>query len=113
MVSFSLAVLRLLKAILRAWRMPAFRGALGLALLLLISGTLFYRGAEGWGWVDSLFFSFMLMTTIGIEGMAPSSDYSKIFTMVYAVIGIGVMISVVTMLARALIAEQDEDSAIK
>lgn len=107
MVSFSLALLRLFQAIIRAWRMPAFRGALWLTLLLLLSGTLFYRGAEGWSWVDSLFYSFMLMTTIGVESMGPQSDYSKIFTMIFAVIGIGVMISLVTMLARALIAEDD------
>lgn len=111
MISFSLAVLRLLQAIARAWRMPSFRGALWLTVLLLLSGTLFYRGVEGWAWIDALYFSFMTMATIGVDGFGPQSDYSKIFTMIYALIGIGVLISLATMLARALIAEEDQDKS--
>ena len=109
MISFGLAVMRLLQAIARAWRMPSFRGALWLTLLLLGSGTLFYRGAEGWTWVEALYFSFMTMATIGVDGFGPTSDYSRIFTMIYALIGIGVLISLATMLARALIIEEDKN----
>lgn len=108
-LSFSISVMRLLKAMRRAWRLPAFKGALWLTIMILLSGTLFYHGAENWTWIESLYFTFMTISTIGAQDMMPQSDFGKIFTIIFAVIGIGVLIALVSMLAKALL-DDEEDS---
>ncbi|PIE14337.1 MAG: transporter [Rhodobacterales bacterium] len=116
MLSFFLTLSRLLKAIYRSWQEPAFRSTQILALLILISGTLFYRAVEGWGWVDAAYFSMMVATTIGLGDLTPTTPTAKVFTMLYAVTSIGVFIALVTQFATVLIspkADKKTDAADK
>ncbi|PID62517.1 MAG: transporter [Gammaproteobacteria bacterium] len=108
MLSFFLTLNRMLKAVYRSWREPAFRSTLILAVLILLSGTVFYRTAEGWSWIDAAYFSMMVATTVGLGDLAPSTPLSKVFTMLYAVTSIGVFIALVTQLATALITLREE-----
>lgn len=110
MMSLALAVLRLLKAILRSWRVPAFRAALALAAILLLSGTLFFRGTEGWSWIDAFYFSAMTVATVGAGELAPQSDLGKLFTVVYVFVGVGVFVTLFAQFARALLAESRTDA---
>ncbi len=103
MLSFGLTLARFFTAIYRSWSNPVFRSTLGLALLILLSGTLFYHSVEGWSWLDSLFFSVMTALTISYDDLTPSSPAARIFTMFYALVSIGVFIAIVLEFARALI----------
>ncbi|PID37373.1 MAG: transporter [Rhodobacterales bacterium] len=108
MFSFFLTFARLFKGIYRSWQNPTFRSTLFLAILILLSGTLFYHAVEGGSWIDSAYFSVMLATTVGLGDLAPSADGSKLFTMVYAITSIGVFIALITQLASSLIAPRQE-----
>ena len=99
MLATMFAVLRLLRAIGRALAEPATRGVVLLAALLLAGGTAFYARAEGWSVVDALYFSVVTLTTIGYGDLAPTSDATKLFTVVYSLAGIGVIAAFVTSLA--------------
>jgi len=66
---------------------------------LLASGTVFYSGVEGWGVIDSLYFSVITLTTIGYGDLHPTTDLSKIFTIFYILIGIGVLVAFINKLA--------------
>jgi voltage-gated potassium channel len=103
MLSFALTLLRLFKAIWRSWQAPAFRAAASLAILILVSGTLFYRSVEGWSWVDSLYFSVTTVSTVGTGELTPQTDFGKLFTVVYIFVGVGVFMVLFVQFASALL----------
>ena len=61
------------------------------ALLLLTTGTVGYHFLEDWSWVDSLYFSVFAVTTVGFGDITPSTDPSKLFTVGYILVGIGII----------------------
>lgn len=99
MLATVLATARLLRTLGRALADPATRGVVVLSALVLVVGTVFYQRAEGWTTVDALYFSVVTLTTIGFGDLAPTSTASRLFTVVYSLVGIGVIASLVTSLA--------------
>ena len=83
---------------------PKYRALLIWMLLILLTGTLFYHSAEGWSWLDSLYFSVITLATVGYGDLAPTTPASKIFTMAYIFIGFSVFISFASMLAKERVA---------
>lgn len=79
-------------------------------LLVLLSGMLFYQAVEGWRWLDALYFSVMTLTTIGYGDLHPTTDFSKIFTMIYALVGMGLFVAFATQLAQALVRKARSDT---
>jgi voltage-gated potassium channel len=109
MLSFFLVFIRLGRAIVRCWVQPAFRGTLILAGITALSGTLFYRGVEGWSWVDAAYFSVITLSTVGYGDLHPLTNAGKIFTMGYVLVGIGVFVALVTQIAEALLKTPEAD----
>lgn len=109
MASLAFAILRLIKANIRAFHDPEFRALALLTVLLLISGATFYTQHEGWSIVDSLYFCVMTMSTVGYGDLAPTSDISKLFTSIYAVITIGVFVGLVSKLAQTMLKVKADD----
>ena len=107
MTSLFLAALRLINAVYRAYKDPEFRVLLAIMLILLATGTVFYVGHEGWSYVDALYFCVMTMSTVGYGDLTPTSSVSKIFTMIYCLITIGVFVSVVSKLAQAMLVQSN------
>ncbi len=99
MYSFFLTTARFFRALRRAWSEQEFRGLLTILVLLLISGTIVYHHLEGWRYLDSLYFSVTTLTTIGYGDFHPVTDGGKIFTIFYVLVGIGIMLSFITILA--------------
>jgi hypothetical protein len=88
---------------------PDFR-ALALTVFgLLGSGTIFYMLVEGWRFVDALYFSTIIVTTIGLGQGPPDSDAAKLFTIAYALVGIGVLVAFGTAFAQRLVALAEAD----
>ncbi|WP_338055517.1 potassium channel family protein [Shimia biformata] len=109
MISLYISVLRLIKAIYRSWNVPHFRAGLTLAVLILLSGTIFYVRVEGWTWIDALYFSAATMSTVGYGDLAPQTDIGKIFTVIYIFMGIGVFVALFSQFARALLKYEDQE----
>jgi voltage-gated potassium channel len=95
MVSLGYFLWHLVKAIAHGLRKdPEFR-ALGILLAVILAiGTLFYWRWEGWSILDSLYFCVICMASIGFGDLTPTRPITKIFTIVYAFISIGVFVSV-------------------
>ena len=71
-----------------------------MAVVLLVVGTFFYRQTEGWSTLDSLYFSVITLTTVGYGDLHPSTAVSKIFTIVYIFLGIGIIVLFVNKVAE-------------
>jgi hypothetical protein len=74
-----------------------FRILAGFAVGLLVVGTVVYRLLEDWSWVDSLYFSVVAVTTVGFGDLTPSTDVSKLFTVVYILSGITIITTYLRM----------------
>jgi hypothetical protein len=75
-------------------------------VILLIGGTIFFHELEGWSYVDAFYFSTMTLTTIGYGDLAPTSDFTKIITSFYAILGIGAMLYFLALAAGLFLARQ-------
>jgi voltage-gated potassium channel len=75
------------------------RGPVLLVISLLIAGTIFYTLVEGWSLVDAVYFCAMTLATVGFGDVVPETPAGKIFTVVYVLAGIGILVSFFTSLA--------------
>ncbi|MFT4797367.1 MAG: hypothetical protein ACJAYE_000015 [Candidatus Azotimanducaceae bacterium] len=107
MISFLLTLTRFFRGLHRAWLKPNFLSTLFIATMILISGTLFYTSVEGWSGIDAFYFCVMTLTTIGYGDLHPTSDISKLFTIFYAIVGIGVFVALIAQIAQAQIEKKD------
>ena len=89
---------------------PDFRALTLLVGGLMGSGTIFYMLVENWSFVDALYFSTIVLTTVGLADNEPGSDAAKLFTIAYAVIGIGVLVAFGTAFAQRLVARAKDEN---
>jgi voltage-gated potassium channel len=70
-----------------------YRDLLITTVLIVLGGSIFYHFVEGWSYIDSLYFSVVTLTTIGYGDFSPQTDAGKIFTIIYIITGIGMILS--------------------
>ena len=73
------------------WSQHAYRVLWVSAVSLLLIGTVVYRILEDWSWVDSFYFCAIAVTTVGFGDVTPSTDGSKLFTVLYIAAGISII----------------------
>jgi voltage-gated potassium channel Kch len=88
-----------LRAIWALRRDPQFVSLGLLAAVAIVSGTGFYTLVEGLRVVDAFYFSVVTLTTIGYGDFAPETDAGKLFTALYALVGVGILLAFVTTVA--------------
>lgn len=90
----------------QALKEPEARGAVRAAVMLLFSGVVFFMLVEHWSFVDSLYFSVTTLLTIGFGNPAPTTDLGKLFTVVFALSGVGMFLAVINGIGRAAVRNQ-------
>jgi len=111
MTSFFISLWKLLVATRQGLKEDdEFRALLFLLTMLLIGATYFYWLVEGWSVVDSLYFSVMTMSTIGYGDLVPTTTFSKLFTIMFAILSIGVFVAVASKLVTIVL---DRDKSIR
>jgi voltage-gated potassium channel Kch len=75
-------------------------------LVVLTSGTLLFHFIEGWRWIDAFYFSVVSLTTVGYGDFSPKTDAGKLITVIFLIIGIGLMAGLINNLVRSRIAKQ-------
>lgn len=61
------------------------------AMVLVGFGTVVFRLLEDWSWVDAFYFSVVAVTTVGFGDLSPTRDASKLFSVLYIVVGITII----------------------
>ncbi len=94
MFSFFINGYRFLKIVLNGLKNDEeFQFLFILIIVLLVGANIFYVKVEHWSVIDALYFSVMTMATVGYGDLTPTTDVSKLFTVVYAFISIGTFVS--------------------
>jgi len=100
MPAFLILFFRFLRTIWDGLKDPEFRSLFYWVAGFLALGTWFYARVEGWGVLDSLYFSVITLTTVGYGDFSPQTPAGKIFTMIYVLIGLGLISGFVFLLAE-------------
>ena len=78
------------------------------AILALIgAGTWIFHTIEDWSWAESFYFSVATLTTVGYGDIHPTTDGSRIFTALYILVGVGVVIAALTSIGSKYLASQE------
>jgi ABC-type transport system involved in cytochrome bd biosynthesis fused ATPase/permease subunit len=83
-------------------RDPRFVSLSSLVLAAIVSGTVFYWLVEDLSPIDSLYFSVMTLATVGYGDYAPQTVAGKLFTVVYVLLGVGILLSFLSTLATGV-----------
>ncbi|MCQ1536159.1 two pore domain potassium channel family protein [Methanosarcina sp. KYL-1] len=97
-----------LRALKKQLENEEFQTLLFLVIMILLLGTFFYHNVEGWGWLDSLYFSVITLTTIGYGDFSPKTDLGKAFTMIYVFAGLGILYGFATILGKEIVTHRLE-----
>jgi hydrogenase/urease accessory protein HupE len=99
MASLWLGLMRLFTGFRRGLRDPEFRAILFLIAVAIGVGAAFFRIVEHWPWIDAAYFSVMALTTVGDATLSPTTAIAKIFTMLFSICGIGLMLAFLSRLS--------------
>jgi voltage-gated potassium channel len=73
-----------------------------LLVVVWIGGSLFYHMVEGLSFVDAVYFTAITLTTVGYGDFTPQTDAGKIFTAIYAFVGIGIFLGFAAALFQSI-----------
>jgi hypothetical protein len=115
MVSALLMWRRFAAAMRVALRDEDFARILGAALLLIVVGTVTYTLGNGWSVVDGLYVAVATLTTSSIldPSLTITDGWLKVFTALYVMVGIGILVEVLRRLGMGFIAARAELEAAK
>lgn len=85
-----------------------FLSSLVTLVFLLIFGTFFYSKAEGWSFLDSLYFTVVTITTVGYGDLHPTNAASKVFTIFLIFMGVGLGLYIITTFADSFLKGRDK-----
>jgi voltage-gated potassium channel len=102
-------VVNTIRAIRTLWRDPHFRSLARLAVIAITSGTVFYWLVEDLRPIDSLYFSVITLASVGYGDFAPKTDAGKLFTVVYVLVGVGILLSFLTRVAAQVVSTHVAD----
>jgi Ion channel len=102
---------RVLPALRYAMLEEEFGPIAGAAVLLIVIGTLTYTLSQDWEVVDSFYFSVSTLTTTSVSDpdLVLDDGWLKVFTVLYQLIGIGILVEVLRRLGIAFITVRAEE----
>ncbi|MFP4327355.1 MAG: potassium channel family protein [Paracoccaceae bacterium] len=68
---------------------------LGMLVMVVLAGTVFFRFTEGWSWLDSYFFTVVTLSTVGYGSLVPETVAGKIGTTIFIFVGLGIFAVVI------------------
>ncbi len=91
--------------------MPKFRTSVFSAILSIFTligfGSWSFRLLEDWTWAESFYFSVATLTTVGYGDIHPTTGGSRVFTALYILVGVGIVIAALTSIGGKFLASQE------
>jgi voltage-gated potassium channel len=113
MVSALLMLQRVSKAFRYAVREDEFLNVFGAGVLLVVIGTVTYSLGSGWNVVDALYFAVATLTTTSVSDpdLALQDGWLKLFTVLYLLVGIGILVEILRRLGAAFVEVRKQEAA--
>jgi hypothetical protein len=100
-------------AVKHAANEETFAAIVGAAIALVLTGTVAYTLGEGWSLSDGFYFAVATLTTSSIADpdLVLTHDVLKIFTTIYILTGIGILVEVARQLGVGFVKMREEYKA--
>ncbi len=114
-----MSVARMLQRMLRAMKVAAkeehFAAVAGAGVSLILVGTVTYSLGEGWNVADGFYFAVCTLTTSSIAdpNLTLTHEALKLFTAIYVLTGIGILVELARELGVGFVKERDERHATR
>lgn len=108
MIALYIFFVQLTKRVRSGWKDPEFRGLFWTVLGVLGIGTVYYHLREGWSWVDAFYFSVVTLATVGYGDFSPTTTETRLFTVFYIIVGLGLLSSFILKLAEVRLAPGEQ-----
>jgi hypothetical protein len=101
------------KAFRYAVREEEFLNVFGAGVLLVVIGTVTYTLGAGWNVFDSLYFAVATLTTTSVSDpdLVLRDGWLKLFTVLYLLVGIGILVEVLRRLGLAFVEVRKQERA--
>ena len=96
-------IINTIRAIRTLWSESQFRSLARLAAIAIGSGVVFYSLVEHLSPVDALYFSVCTLTTVGYGDFSPQTTAGKLFTVVYVLVGVGILLAFLSRVALQVV----------
>jgi len=87
---------------------PEFVSAFTALMGLLAFGTVIYHYLEDWSWTSSLYFVVVTLTTVGYGDLHPTTDLSRLVTILFILIGVGIAVTSISVIGGRYLARHEE-----
>jgi hypothetical protein len=110
-----LSALMMLRSVARALRHAVreeeFLPVLSAGAALVLTGTVAYTLGENWNVVDALYFAVATLTTTSVADpdLVLDRSWMKIFTVLYQLVGIGILVEVLRRLGLSFVSVRTQD----
>ena len=108
MLSILLALRGLTRAVVAVGRDPETKALPLVAGALMLTGTIFYWRFEDWTFIEALYFSVVTLTTVGYGDFTPTTPGTQIFTIIYILTGLGVLVALLSSVAQQYLRQKGE-----
>jgi Ion channel len=110
MASVARMLYRFAGAVRRAAKEETFAAIVSAAIALVLTGTVVFTLGEGWNIVDGFYFAVCTLTTSSIAdpNLVLTHDVLKIFTTVYILTGIGILVELARQLGVGFVKMREE-----
>jgi Ion channel len=115
MLSVYLMYRRFARALKIAAQDEGFVQIFGAGTLLVIVGTLTYTTSQGWSLINGFYFAIATLTTSSIAdpSLTIESGWIKAFTVIYILIGIGILVELARQVGFAFVEVHRQDQATR
>ncbi len=113
MIPLLLAFRGLRQAIVAVWRDPETKALPLVAGALVLTGTLFYWRFEDWTVIEALYFSVVTLTTVGYGDFTPTTTGTQIFTIIYILTGLGILVALLSAVAQQYLRRKAEPDPLR
>lgn len=100
---------RIFRGVRTALKDGRVKGILTFTAGMVVWASVFYHYVEGWGWLDSIYFSVVTISTVGFGDFSPQTAPGKVFTMLYIIVGLGVFVTAATTVADTILSQNEDD----
>ena len=113
MIPLFLAFRGLARAMLGVWRDPETQALPVVAGALVLTGTIFYWRFEEWTIIEALYFSVVTLATVGFGDLTPTRAGTQIFTIIYILTGLGVLVALLTSVGQQYLRQRAERDPVR